>query len=61
MAKNTSKLLVRNVEYKDGKTWRLKKVSMHVNDIQDGLKLLEMSLTHQHGSRGWRFQKRQVV
>jgi hypothetical protein len=57
VAKNTSKILKRKVEYKDGRRWRLKEVSMHVSDIQDGLKLLELSLTHQHGQRGWRFVK----
>lgn len=58
MAKN--KVLVRKVEYKDGRTWRTKTVSMHVSDFQDGLKLLGMSLNHLHGQRGWRYVKTQV-
>ena len=57
MAKNTNKILVRKVEYKDGKSWRTKTVQMHVSDYQDGLKLLAMSLTHQHGIGRWRYKK----
>lgn len=56
--KNASvKQLKRTVEYKDGKTWKTKTVTMHVDDYQAGLRLLERSLTHEHGSRGWRFKK----
>lgn len=60
MAKNTSKVLKRVVEYRDGSTWRTKTVSLHVSDYQDGLKLLGQSLTHEHGIGRWRYKRSQA-
>ena len=57
MAKNQATLLTRKVEYKDGKSWRAKTVTMHVDDVQAGLKLMSLALTDQHGIGRWRYAK----
>jgi hypothetical protein len=51
---STTKVLVRKVEYKQGKNWLKKVVRLEVEDYVDGLDLLNKALTFEHG-KDWRF------
>lgn len=58
MKKNTGSV-TRRVLVKDGKQWRPKVLTMSgfAGDTERAVELMSMSLTHQFGQRGWKWDK----
>jgi hypothetical protein len=63
MGLRTSRMTVpvtRKVAVKDGHTWRDRVITIHAQDVEQGVRLMTQNLTHNFGEHGWRFVKTAV-